>query len=319
MHALSPSQPRRRREPADTVPCGDDLARARRFVDAARTDMDAVVFAERDRARDPGRDPHWLCERLTRIQTGAKRARARAVYRSAQDAMTLIHCDGPHLPIDWTQVDGRLIVLNKLLSQYEDGLVELEAAQPAAAKPRRRPDTPAGAEARYAEARETLAALTARLGPVETPALVRLMEAGAPVPVEPQGRPLQDAMPELVQRLLAHGRLYGKTLSVSYALDGVYVPEARHDALLVDLWDALHPLIAASMPLQGVGHLDIKAEGPQLRASGSGFADVVFSLAGTASPRTPRADDPFAPAPRITPDTEDALRAQLSALLDGAA
>ena len=316
MHATHPIQPGA--APIDAGQ-GDDLERARRFCDAARRDMDAVVHAAREEASDPGRDPHWLCERLTRIQRGAKRARARAVYRSAQDAMGLIHCDGPHLPIDWTQVDGRLIVLNKLLTQYEAGLAELESA----ARPRL-PDVAANDTARWAAARDTLAALTARLQPVDAPALARLMaldaqdcEAAAPAPT---GEPLDDAMPELVQRLLGCGRTFGKTLSVSYAVDAVHLPADARADLVAALWDDLSPLVAANMPLQGVGHIDIAVDGAELLATGSGFAPVRVPLPAPAkpAPAKPARRHAFRPVPRIMDGTEAELRAQLSRLLDGA-
>ena len=301
---------------------GDDMGRARSFCDDARLRMDQIVRAARDTASDPGRDPHWLCERLALIQQGAKRARARAVYRSAQDVLSLIHCNGPHLPIDWCQVDGRLLVLNKLIGQYADGVAEVEDAC-------RVPDRAAtGTLDAHARARDTLKDLLPHASEGERTALRRLVdwrmdapetetEAHAPVPSAPRFA-LEDSLPDLVQRLLGHGRDYGKTLSVSYALDGVTLEAGARDAAVGALWDALAPRIAADLPLQGVGHLDIAASNAGLRVSGTGFAAFEIALEDQTPARTALASAPQ-PKPMITPDTEADLRAQLAALLDGGA
>ncbi len=330
-------------EASSTTPLGqmigDDLPRARRFCDKARVEMDAILYAERNTASDLGRDPHWLCERLTLIQHGAKLARARAVYRSAQEAMRLIHCHGPHMPIDWSQVDGRLITLNKLLSQYHDGLVEVEseiAFNPAPeTRAKRQPERPEPSlEAcndtkAYVQAKETLSALLPLTGLREREALQQLITVPTTVEMFTTPDPelsleleqtpsvsLETEMPDLVQRLLGHGRVYGKTLSVSYALEAVRVCEGSRAQILDALWNGLEPRIAADMPLQGVGHIDIVPEGSVLQVSGSGFAPFTVSL-GDNDGQSAHAGP--IPAPRITPDTEDDLRAQLSALLTGGA
>ncbi|MEL7232015.1 MAG: hypothetical protein AAGJ85_05840, partial [Pseudomonadota bacterium] len=65
---------------------------------------------------------------------------------------------------------------------------------------------------------------------------------------------------------------------------------------------------------QGVGHIDIAPDQGALEISGSGFAPFKVALE-TGQTREDRPTPP--PAPRITPETEDDLRAQLAALLDG--
>ena len=110
-----------------STPEGDDLNRSRYFSLKAGMEMTAIIDADRSAQSNSdklakGRDPIWLCERLSIIQREAKRARARAIYRSAQDALGLIQRCNVHMPIDWLRVDGRLFVLNKLLNQYEAGL-----------------------------------------------------------------------------------------------------------------------------------------------------------------------------------------------------
>lgn len=116
---------------------GDDLIRSRQFSERASLEMQAIIAADRllsdtipaspTEPLPQGRDPEWLCGRLGAIQREAKRARARAVYRSAQDVLQLIQRCSNHMPIDWTRVDGRLFALNKLLGQYDSGLCDVEA------------------------------------------------------------------------------------------------------------------------------------------------------------------------------------------------
>ena len=312
---------------------GDDLARARAFCDAARTAMDGVIAAFGENLPPP--DPHALAQALCGLQSDAKRARARAVYRSAQDVMRLLHTGGLHMPIDWGQVEGRLFVLNKLIMQYEVGLAEVETAQASEPVPTRiRRNGPVSGpnsardSARFHAAAQTLSGVIHTSDPQDRPALRLLMgwrpDAEAPVDATPRDCALADAMPDLVQRLLGHGRDYGKTLSVSYALDTVWLTDGGLDAAVEALWTALQPRIAADLPLQGVGHVDIQAEGDErLRVSGSGFAAFDIAL-GDAAPTTetrpmptPQPTRPTAPKPMITPDTEADLRAQLAALLDG--
>lgn len=298
--------------PAAGFDGGDDLVRARRFCDAAHADMLSII----DAASAADRDAHDLADALSRIQQGAKRARARSVYRSAQDVLALIHSHGPHMPIDWGQVDGRLFVLNKLLTQYESGLSDVEAQQPARAASNPPPASRMDAVQAHREASHTLRALlpvAEAHAPAELSALTRLLDMAyspEPAPRDEAGgnATLDAAMPELVQRLLSHGRDFGKTVSVSYNVDGVELSEAARDALCERVWDALAPLVAASLPLQGVGHLGIAVQQGRLHVSGSGFAP--FELPVHAPGPTP------APPARITDSTEADLRAQLYSLMD---
>ena len=101
-------------------------------------------------------------------------------------------------------------------------------------------------------------------------------------------------------------------------LDGVTLEAGARDAAVGALWDALAPRIAADLPLQGVGHLDIAASNAGLRVSGTGFAAFEIALEDQTPARTALASAPQ-PKPMITPDTEADLRAQLAALLDGGA
>lgn len=345
---------------------GDDLSRSRIFSLKAGAVMAEIVDASREPTMPkglvaPGRDPAWLCERLSLIQREAKRARARAIYRSAQDVLTLIQRCNTHMPINWTQVDGRLFVLNKLLMQYEAGLTELEELTPPVLL--QASDDSVGEDAAaglafdpvHEIAKQTLTCLLPHASGDERAALQRLMnvdltpltaEAERSVPV-PSDKPvpgsdadasdpaqpattadrLEWIMPDLVQNLLELGRQFGKIFSVSHSLDDVLIQPDSADEIYDRLFTALSDLIAGPLPLQGVGRLDISASATHLHISGSGFDPVILPLTerietahGETGPidaeRSAPAHAPAIPQPRITDDTEEDLRAQLSALMD---
>jgi hypothetical protein len=331
---------------------GDDLNRSRYFSLKAGLEMTAILEADRTEKNtgklSKGRDPLWLCERLSVIQREAKRARARAIYRSAQDALGLIQRCNVHMPINWTRVDGRLFVLNKLLGQYEAGLMDVETEIGLEALSPLAPNTLPDEQART-EAQQTLNELLPHASQQEQAALSRLMDVDiAPRPYRDEEPVLNtqddteapathsdtmDAlsvdriewiMPGLVQSLLEFGRSYEKIFSVSHSLDDVLIDAGTAEAVQTRLFDRLSDLIASNLPLQGVGRLDISASSNALLISGSGFDDFAIPLAERveetletiASSLDPEPVTP-ARAPMITEDTEAELRAQLAALVDG--
>lgn len=371
---VSPHRPARHTHalPVD----GDDLLRAREFCSAARGEMDAILMADRGSDCAPGRDPHWLSERLSGVQRGAKRMRARAIYRSAQDVLSVVQGRHDHVPINWPIVDGRLVVLNKLIHQYSDGLDDVwqhyaanlteenetdsppinKLAAPAQApvlkhygadsaekhtglqdadlKCAEQTSPEAQTKSVHSRAQATLEALLPHARNDERAALQRLLEASRK-PCQSEDKPLAnaddrldfvDALPELVQQWLGEGRDYGKTLSVSYALDGVRLSADQQQSLIDRLQARLSDLIAGSMPLQGIGHLDLVAVSNRLQITGSGFDPFEIDIVVNAAPVSDLDDNPIAvspseqtpPTPRITDDTEPDLRAQLAALMDGA-
>lgn len=356
---------------------GDDLRRARDYCTQARMTMDAILMADRQHERSKGRDRHWLSERLADLQRGAKRLRALAIYRSTQDVLNVVQGRHAHAPVNWAIVDGRLVVLNKLIQQYTDGLSEVwaetgdmrseevathpsedlsESSDEAEAHDRHGPvltryghlqkdhptrrsitptlasNTPSAVE-RTEQAAATLQSLLPHASEAEREALQSLIDysgsvsspstgmteeppcdTGPSVDSEGDHVDLVSVMPDLVQTLLEEGREFGKALSVSYALEGVILCETARSSLLQRLHLRLSDLIAGPMPLQGIGHLDLTAEGNGLSISGSGFEPFTIDIIVNAEQRSEPDDSP---APRINETTEDELRAQLAALMDG--
>ncbi|MEL6686810.1 MAG: hypothetical protein AAFP97_04235 [Pseudomonadota bacterium] len=332
---------------------GDDLTRSRLFCLKAGQQITAIVEASRDThptntTPAQGRDPIWLCERLGIIQREAKRARARAIYRSAQDVLSLIQRCNVHMPINWTRVDGRLFVLNKLLNQYEEGLQELERESPPELLIR--PDLTLADPSTitfdpvHEIAKETLASLLPHAREQERNALERLIQIDPTPEVEPETLidPVaevksQDAspkapdriewmMPGLVQDLLEVGRDYGKLFSVSHSLDDVLIKTGTSEIVRERMFDRLSDIVRSDLPLQGVGRLDISATESGLTVSGSGFEPVMMALDERVAPsleaiaeeiEKPASDPTRRPVPRITDNVEADLRAQLSALITG--
>lgn len=339
--------------PAD----GDDLKRSRYFSLKAGQEMAAIIEADRKISltgvKAKGRDPVWLCERLSIIQREAKRARARSVYRSAQDALSLIQRCNAHMPIDWTRVDGRLFVLNKLLGQYEEGLLEVESEVDIDVAGYAFNQTPPAMGAQTAEtahnaAKQTLTALLPHASEDEHAALTRLMdldlsceplaETTAKDDVEEENVIIADLdevsveriewiMPDLVQKLLELGRQYGKIFSVSHSLDDVLIEAGSTDVIYERLYERLSDVIASNLPLQGVGRLDINASSNELLISGSGFDSFAIPFSERLQETEEETDKSIAEnttadavtparAPMITRDNEAELRAQLAALMD---
>ena len=320
--------------------------------------MRAIVQASRETsstngALAPGRDPVWLCGKLGIIQREAKRARARAIYRSAQDVLSLIQRCNVHMPINWTRVDGRLFVLNKLLSQYEAGVDELERQSPPdlLVHSNEIPLDPSAPSFNpvYEIAKETLLSLLPHARDGERDALRRLVDIDLNAPEVPSDDDTQKAaetsdsadlpptaapgpdrvewiMPGLVQDLMEVGRDYGKLFSVSHSLDDVLIAPGTSERVRTRLFERLSDIVRSDLPLQGVGRLDICAAQDGLSVSGSGFEPVLIDLSEQVAPSLEQiareiekspSDPTRAPAPRITQDTEADLRAQLAALMGG--
>lgn len=96
---------------------GDDLTTARRFCDNVRGDMSALIDAV---CTQPCAAPDVLIDSLDRIQSGAKRLHARAIFRAAQTVVNAVNDSAP-LPA----LQGRILTLNKLIVQYETGLDDI--------------------------------------------------------------------------------------------------------------------------------------------------------------------------------------------------
>ena len=233
---------------------GDNLIEARDFVNTAMASMDILLSDTRlniDLAQTT----------LKEIQLDARTLSAKGIARAAQSVLDCykIKCSQP-------KIDGRLMALYKLVTQYAEGLNEISPVIS---------DTDIAAqqetlEESFATARETLTPLLRFAGDY-TPALKRL--AGLPLdlcarPAEPHFS-FESLMPDVTNSALRTARTQGKSVSVSYAADGLTVASSQVEAVRGQLEDIVIRLVntqistpnrRAAKGLPRGGHIDISAK-----------------------------------------------------------
>ena len=159
---------------------GDDLTAARRFCTTVRSDITSLMDGV---CAQPCAAPDVLIGSLVSIQSGAKQLHARAIFRAAQTVVNAVNDRAP-LPT----VQGRLLSLNKLITQYEAGLtdiaprpangdlaqqIDVQAPAPVSTGPR---GTCSDLDVRYAAARQALAPLMGFAKGPERQSLVQLAD-----------------------------------------------------------------------------------------------------------------------------------------------
>lgn len=97
---------------------GDSLTYAREFCQNSRKDIEAIVSGI---CAEPCAAPDVLVSSLSSIQQGAKQVRARAIYRAAQTVVDSVLSSAAK-----PAIQGRVLSLNKLIAQYEQGLNEIQ-------------------------------------------------------------------------------------------------------------------------------------------------------------------------------------------------
>lgn len=97
---------------------GDNLTYAREFCQSSRKDIEAIVSGI---CAEPCAAPDVLVSSLSSIQQGAKQARARAIYRAAQTVVDSVLASAAK-----PTIQGRVLSLNKLITQFEQGLNEIQ-------------------------------------------------------------------------------------------------------------------------------------------------------------------------------------------------
>jgi len=227
---------------------GDNLEQARRFVDAAEDGM-ALLLS------DTRLDPVEALQALNVLQKQARALQCRAIDIAAQSIRECYDKSRPQ-----AQIDGRIIALNKLLTQYGAGLDEI-FPKPANQAPedllddkvsghseQRAPSERGGtddpiiidpaARSRFDQARKTLQSLLPRAGN-DAPALARLSAArwmgdfdlgmAEPSPAEnisrmPSSVAFESLMPDISYEALRRARMQQKSISLSYAITDFDIP-----------------------------------------------------------------------------------------------
>ena len=198
---------------------GDDLQAARAFVDLCMAHMDALISG--DLSNEDAR--HLLRE----IDDHAKPLHARAICRVARQARNDFHFkDGS------PKTHGNLLALNKLILQYEAGLVEVENEIQVPAVKSEKP-LEEQLEVAFNKAAKTLQSALGYARPGKERAvltqLIRFNVADRAIPGERVS--LETIMPALTDRILREARQQGKSVSLSLAGEGAQLSPAMLDLL----------------------------------------------------------------------------------------
>jgi len=263
---------------------GDDLIEARDFVNTTIESMDILLS-------DARLNVELAKSKLRDIRLDARTLSARGIARAAQSVLDCYNsrCSQP-------KIDGRLMALYKLVAQYTEGLDEIAPviAQESPAQQQ------SNLDARYALARETLIPLIKFSGDT-APALQRLARMNIDLPAktsEPQVS-FESLMPDVTNSALRAARTQGKSVSVSYAADGLSVADSQVESVRGQLEDIVTRLVRThiAMPksrlakgLSRGGHIDISAqetaEGLDISVACDGEIITLFPKAKEFAPKT---------------------------------
>ena len=233
---------------------GDDLIEARDFVNTTIESMDILLS-------DARLNIELAQSTLKEIRLDAQTLNAKGIARAAQSVL-----DSYANSASQAKIDGRLMALYKLVAQYTEGLNEIA--------PIMSEDTLADEqntlETNYTKARETLIPLIKFSGDT-APALQRLAGLSMDAPAktsEPQVS-FESLMPDVTNSALRAARTQGKSVSVSYAADGLSVADSQVEAVRGQLEDIVTRLVRthiatpnsrAAKGLSRGGHIDISAK-----------------------------------------------------------
>ena len=240
---------------------GDDLIQARIFMISAMSDMDLLLS-------DLRLSPQKAVETLHRVQTEAKTMSARGIFRAAQAVL-----DGYDNQVPQSTIDGRLMVLYKLIVQYDDGLKEIEPhIEQASSDKTQDRNSGKSEQENYAFARSTLTELLPMAGEY-TSSLQQLMsiDVGIALPTSPMIS-FESLMPDVTDAALRKARGQGKSISISYAVENLFMDD-KQAGVVRDKLDLIVKNIVATkigtpdqrrdLGLPKSGHIDVSAqEGP---------------------------------------------------------
>ena len=233
---------------------GDDLIEARDFVNTTIEAMDILLS-------DARLNIELAQSKLRDIQLDARTLNAKGIARAAKSVLDCYE-SGSSQP----KIDGRLMALYKLVAQYTEGLNEIApviSEESLAAQQE-------SLETQHKIARETLIPLIKFSGDT-APALQRLAGLSVDVPAKiskPQ-MSFESLMSDVTNSALRAARTQGKSVSVSYATDGLSVAHSQVDAVRGQLEDIVTRLVNTHIAssdnrlakgLPRGGHIDISAK-----------------------------------------------------------
>lgn len=289
---------------------GDNLKAASRFVSQSMMSLDHMMTTDSIK-------PTVIIDHLADLQRGAKRMRARSIYRAAQTAVNMLHTGEPD-----EKVQSELVVVRTLVEQYQSGLDDvlsaglpapqtvanktvarqtpvndmiadltvqlsqaMDLAEPNISAEPIKDDISAEMETVRESWRPSLNEAKARLEPVidyapeaeQRDALRRLSRLYGDAKISASKKPepvtaveLEAMMPELTNLVLTTARHTGKTVSISFAANGVRIGSSMAKKLHLALVDMCNLFVHRSL------------ETPDVRRkrgeSGAGHVSIISSL-----------------------------------------
>lgn len=220
---------------------GDDLVAARRFMNLCRLHMSDMFSGGQLPMTD-------VVSRLTEIQDHAKIMHARSIYKSAQSVIK--NLSGHKPPVDCT---SSVLVLQKLIQQYDKGLSEIAPPTQRRAKPVK--SNPVGADVlsdltRQIETAKTLAPLIKFADKDDRKGLIKLVSLAAnhsKKPAQKQSENVKVILPSLTNNWLREARTQGKSISVSSSIDDALIKKDILNAVQSNLRALGNVLIARSI------------------------------------------------------------------------
>ncbi len=235
---------------------GDDLEQARIFSTSALADMDKLLS-------DFRLDAERALKTLLNIQIEAKKMQARGIYRAAHSVVESYQNNHKQ-----PKIDGRLMALYKLVAQYSAGLDEIAPIVSSNSEAASLKLSPAP-QVSFDKAKRTLTELLPFAKSHKLP-LQRLMNVNldAPEQTTPQVS-FESLMPEITDTALRNARGQGKSVSISYAAEDLYLEDSQVEQVRAELDKIVERLVRNKIAtpeqrqnagLPRSGHIDVSAE-----------------------------------------------------------
>ena len=234
---------------------GDDLDNARTFVTSAISDMDLLLT-------DVRLDHKRAIDILSALKAEAKGMKARGISNAAKAVI-----EGYQNQHQQPKIDGRLMALYKLVVQYSDGLDEIAPiVTPLSDSSIKSNDRTAE---HYKIAKMTLTELLPIAGQ-HAPTLQHLMTID--VTEKPEAVPqvsFESLMPEVTDTALRNARGQGKSVSISYAAENLFIENSQVDQVRDELDRIVQRFVKGKIGtpeqrknagLPRSGHIDVSAK-----------------------------------------------------------
>ena len=234
---------------------GDDLDNARKFVTSAISDMDLLLT-------DVRLDHKRAIDILSALKAEAKGMKARGISNAAKAVI-----EGYQNQHQQPKIDGRLMALYKLVVQYSDGLDEIAPIVTPLSEPTM--ESSDRTAEHYKIAKMTLTELLPIAGQY-APTLQHLMTID--VTEKPETVPqvsFESLMPEVTDTALRNARGQGKSVSISYAAENLFIENSQVDQVRDELDRIVQRFVKGKIGtpeqrknagLPRSGHIDVSAK-----------------------------------------------------------